>query len=882
MTKQINTISRFNEISKFLWETSDGVLRGLFRPSEYINILIPFVVMRRLDFISETTKHDMKCLISESDNPHINFKKYLNSHDEDIVKILNVFELERNIEKLSKSNLLIPLVDIFLECDLSLETISNNHMEFIFEGLLFFSSSIGDSGSCEDSTPRDIVELLVSFIFSNENDNFQNRIRTNIFDPCFGHGGFLKVGKNYINQNVNDKIEVDLFGQEINQLTHSLFKLNMIITGQNTDNFLLGSSISQDQFPNVKFDYMMTHPPFGLSFRSEKEFVLNESKDPLGRFSVGIPQVSDGSLLFLQSMISKMNPDGSRIGILLVGSPLFTGDSGSGESEIRKWIIESDWLECIVSLPDQLFFNTGISTYIWIVNNNKSNKRKGKVQLVDGSSFYKQMKKSLGNKRKEISDDGRNDLLDLYLNFEENDYCKILSNDSFGYTRVIIEQPLYDNDNEIVTDKNGNIVYDDKKKTQEKIPLSKDIDTYYTESVKPHLKHSRLNRSKDEVGYEIEFNKYFQNGKKSKVNLQYTKKKLKYYEGIFRGYSIPSQELKDEGEILYLTGKNIKNGELVLKDGDKYLDFSDKYFNKYEKSMLKPGDIIITTLWDNKKIYQFKETDPPSFSSGNQIILRTKENDYLSKYLKIEEFYNQFENDCKTVSTGIIPSLSLKKFLEIEIFQLSKTELDRKYEEENVSLIDKDNLFISINKNNLVKRQIDFIKNLIDVHYEDPTIKLSKQYESQHLEFKSTFRTDLDHGGKIPQETLINSVVKTIGGFCNSDGGNLLIGVDDNNKIVGIEVDKFKNNDVFLLNLTQQISNRTSPNVMNLPGVVEVTLHKIESKTVCKVYVEPTRENIFVKYENKKYFYKRTGPKTVSLDNEEMMNYVMEKEKIYK
>jgi hypothetical protein len=361
-----------------------------------------------------------------------------------------------------------------------------------------------------------------------------------------------------------------------------------------------------------------------------------------------------------------------------------------------------------------------------------------------------------------------------------------------------------------------------------------------------------------------------------------TKKKFKYFDGISRGSSISSEKLKDEGEFLYLTGRNIKNGELILKDGDKFIDFSIEDKKKFEKSILKPGDIIITTLWDNKKIYQYKKIDPPSVSSGNQIILRTNVNDYLSKYFKIEEFYNQFENDCKIVCKGIIPSLCLKNFLEIEIFQISKKELDKKYEEQNVTLINKKNLFKSIDKNNLVKRQVDFIKKLVEKHYEDPTIKLTKQYESQHLEFKSSFRTDLDYGGKVPQDTLINSVVKTIGGFCNTSGGNLLIGVDDNNNIVGIEVDKYKNNDKFLLKVIEQISNRTSPDVMNLPGVVEVSLHNVENKTVCKVYVEPTRENIFVKFNNEKLFYKRTGPKTVSLDREEMVNYVMEKEKIYK
>ena len=878
MTKQINTTSRLYEVSKFLWKTSDGILRGSFRPSEYINVLIPFVVLRRLDFISESKKHNMKYLISEPNNFHINFKKYLNSHDENIVKILNEFELERNIEKLSKSNLLIPLVDIFLQCDLSPEKISDNHMEFIFEGLLFFSSSsTGGRGNSQHYTPRDIVELLVSFIFSNEKDNLQNRIKTNIFDPCFGSGGFLRIGKNYINQNVNDKIEVDLFGQEINQLTHSFFKLSLIITGQDPKNLYLGSSISQDHFPNVKFDYMMTHPPFGLSFKSEKDFVLNESRDPSGRFSVGIPPVSDGSLLFLQSMISKMNPKGSRIGILLNSSPLSNGGPGSGNSKIRDWIIQNDMLECIVSLPGNLLFTTQIPTFLMILTNKKTEDRKDKVQLIDGSSFFKK-----GRYLNEIIEERRLSLINLHSNFEESNHSKILSNDSFGYTKVTIEQPLLDEDNGIVTDEKGNILYDKEKEILENIPLGQDIDTFYNNSIKPHLPNSILNRSKDEIGYKSEFNKYFQTGYNSKENSHYLTKKFKYFEGIFRGSSIPSEKLKDEGEILYLTGKNIKNGELILKDGDKYLDFSDEEINKYEKSILKPGDIIITTLWDNKKIYQFKETDPPSLSSGNQIILRTKENDYLSRYFKIEEFYNQFENDCQIVSTGIIPSLSLKQFLEIEIFQLSKTELDKKYEEQNVSLINKNNLFKSIDKNNLVKRQIDFVKNLIEEHYEDPTIKLTKQYESQYLEFKSTFRTDLDHGGKVPQDTLINSIVKTIGGFCNTSGGNLLIGVDDNNNIVGIEVDKFKNDDDFLRNLIQQISKRTSPDVMNLPGVIEVTLHKVENKTVCKIYSEPTRENIFVTFNNKQSFYKRTGPKTVSLDREEMVNYIMEKEKIYK
>jgi type I restriction enzyme M protein len=253
---------------------------------------------------------------------------------------------------------------------------------------------------------------------------------------------------------------------------------------------------------------MVTNPPFGVSWNSEKDFVQNESENSQGRFSVGTPRVSDGSLLFLQHMISKMEDKGSRIGIVFNGSPLFTGDSGSGESEIRKWIIENDWLECIVSLPDQLFFNTGISTYIWIVSNKKSGERKGKVQMIEGSSFFKSMKKSLGNKRKEISDEGRDKLLGIFKNFEENEYCKIYPNEFFGYTKVIIEQPTIENGN-IVTDKQGNPKPDTKKRDYERVPLSDDIEEYFDREVKPHLSDSWMDRSKDKIGYEINFTKYF-------------------------------------------------------------------------------------------------------------------------------------------------------------------------------------------------------------------------------------------------------------------------------------------------------------------------------------------------------------------------------------
>ena len=268
------------------------------------------------------------------------------------------------------------------------------------------------------------------------------------------------------------------------------------------------SSISDDRLQDNKFDYMITNPPFGVSWKSEEEFVKQEAKDPNGRFFVGTPRTSDGSLLFLQHLIHKMQPEGSRIGIVFNGSPLFTGDAGSGESNIRKWIIENDWLECIVCLPDRMFFNTGITTYIWIVTNKKSKERKGKIQLIDGSSFWTLMKKNLGSKGKYITEEQKDNLFKIYQDFEENEFCKIYPNNFFGYTKVVIEQPLIE-DGKINKDREGNPKPDASKRDNERIPLSENIEEYFNREVKPHLPDSWMDRSKDKIGYEINFTRYF-------------------------------------------------------------------------------------------------------------------------------------------------------------------------------------------------------------------------------------------------------------------------------------------------------------------------------------------------------------------------------------
>jgi type I restriction enzyme M protein len=439
----------------------------------------------------------------------MNFQNYINGYSKNVYEIIENFQFEKPVEKLNKSNKLYLLIDKFTEIDLHPSVVDNHTMGQIFEELLRKFSEMSNETSGEHYTPRDVVKLLVSLVFSENKEDLQGegKIRS-IFDPCCGTGGMLTTGKEWIIENINTNIEIKTSGQELNPQTYSICKSDMLISGGNPDNIKLGSSLSEDGFQGDRFDYMITNPPFGVSWKSEEEFIVNESNNPQGRFSVGTPRTSDGSLLFLQHMISKMESKGSRIGVVFNGSPLFTGDSGSGESEIRKWIIENDWLECVVQLPDSLFFNTGITTYIWIVNNKKKPNRKGKVQLIDSSNLFKLMKKSLGSKRKEVSDEQRDFILNTYSDFKETEISKIFPNQFFGFTKVTIEQPLKEN-GEIVKDKKGIIKTDSSLRDNERIPLGVDVDEYFQREVKPHLPESWMDRSKDSVGYEINFTKYF-------------------------------------------------------------------------------------------------------------------------------------------------------------------------------------------------------------------------------------------------------------------------------------------------------------------------------------------------------------------------------------
>ena len=548
-------MANYQELANLVWNVADDVLRGLFRPHEYGDITLPFLVLRRLDCILDendrkekaidtynrfsgeisedllppiilketdanfynTSKYDLSRLKDDPNNIHQNLQHYLNSFSKDVQDIIKNFNLNQFIERLHQNDRLFTFCEKFTEVDLHPAKVDNRTMGLVFEELLRRFSEMSNETSGEHYTPRDVVQLLVSLLFAEHREDLRGQgLVRKIFDPCCGTGGMLTIGKTYFREQINPDAEIQLFGQELNPQAYAICKSDMLITGEKPGAIRLGSSLSNDRFQGERFDYMITNPPFGVSWKSDENVVKNEAKNPNGRFSKGTPRSSDGALLFLQHMLSKMEGRGSRVGIVFNGSPLFTGDAGSGESEIRKWIIENDWLECIVALPEKLFFNTSIATYIWILTNQKSAARQGKIQLINAVDFYDNMKRNLGDKNAFISDIHIHQIAELYTNFEETEHCKIYPNDFFGYTKVTIERPLIEKQDFfgekreiVVTDKKGNPKPDTKLRDHERVPLTENIEDYYQREVKPHVPDSWIDRKKDKVGYEINFNRYF-------------------------------------------------------------------------------------------------------------------------------------------------------------------------------------------------------------------------------------------------------------------------------------------------------------------------------------------------------------------------------------
>lgn len=535
----------------FIWQITDDVLRDAFKKNEIGDVVLPFVVIRRLDCILDglnenvrSTYHNFKDKVAEDKldpilrkaagglkfynvsnhtlhslkddarNIEINFNNYLNGFNQEVRDILDNFQFDKIVGRLIKNKLLYEMIDAICKIDMHSDKIDNHGMGYVFEELIRISNEQSNETAGEHFTPRDVIALMNTIMFSTEKAELsQPGIIRTIFDPACGTGGMVNLGKKYIIDTLlkdsETKPTIATYGQELNEQSYAIAKSEALITGEEANNVKHGNSFSEDQFQGKRFHYMMANPPYGVTWKKDQNFIENEALNPAGRFYAGTPRSSDGQLLFLQHMISKMEREGSRIGVVTNGSPLFTGDAGSGESDIRKWIIENDWLECIVALPKDMFYNTGINTYIWFLTNKKQAHRKGKVQLINAVDYCRSNKKSLGNKRNEITDNHIADILKLYTNFETTKDCKIFNNDDFGFYQLTVEQPLYDAKGKTQLDKNKTQKADSKKRDKENVPLTADIEKYFENEVVPHVPDAWIDFDKTRIGYEVNFTKYF-------------------------------------------------------------------------------------------------------------------------------------------------------------------------------------------------------------------------------------------------------------------------------------------------------------------------------------------------------------------------------------
>jgi len=543
-------------LSSFIWSVAD-LLRGDYKQSEYGKVILPFTVLRRLDCVLTTTKDDvlaelekrtkaglnpepfllrksgqlfyntspwhMKKVVGAQDDVKENLFAYLQGFSPSVRDIFESFDFHTQIDRLAKAGLLYLVSHKFATINLHPETVSNAQMGTVFEELIRKFAELSNETAGEHFTPREVIRLMVNLIFEEDDEALTKPgVVRSLYDPTAGTGGMLSVAGEHLAE-MNPGARLVMYGQELNAESYAICKADMLIKGQDIANVIFGNTLSNDGLLGKTFDYMLSNPPFGVEWKKIEKEIRNEfeQKGFNGRFGPGLPRVSDGSLLFLLHLISKMRPakdGGCRFGIVLNGSPLFTGGAGSGESEIRRYVLENDLVEAIIGLPVDMFYNTGISTYIWIVSNRKPEPRKGKLQLIDASGYWQKMRKSLGSKRKELSDEHIAEITKLFGNFEQVTkdglpISRIFKNADFGYRTITVERPLRDESGKIVLGTKGKLKgkpqTDANLRDTENVPLSEDIETYFKREVLPHAPDAWIDHEKTKVGYEIPFNRHF-------------------------------------------------------------------------------------------------------------------------------------------------------------------------------------------------------------------------------------------------------------------------------------------------------------------------------------------------------------------------------------
>ena len=543
-------------LSSFIWSVAD-LLRGDYKQSEYGKVILPFTVLRRLDCVLEATKPavllelakrdkagvnpepfllrtasqlfyntsplDLKKLMGDQDHIGENLRAYMQAFSPAVRDIFESFEFHSQIDKLTKSGLLYLVTEKFANIDLHPGVVSNAQMGAVFEELIRKFAELSNETAGEHFTPREVIRLMVNLLFIEDDQALTKPgVVRSLYDPTAGTGGMLSVADEHLSS-LNPDARLVMYGQELNPESYAICKADMLIKGQDIANIIFGNTLSADGLHGKHFDYMLSNPPFGVEWKKIEKEIRKEAESMgfNGRFGPGLPRVSDGSLLFLLHLVSKMRPavdGGSRFGIVLNGSPLFTGGAGSGESEIRRYVLENDLVEAIIGLPTDMFYHTGISTYVWIVSNRKPEARKGKLQLIDARSFWQKMRKSLGSKRKELSPQHIDDITRLFGNFEElirDDVpiSRIFANDAFGYRTITVERPERDDAGKVVLGTKGKgkgkPVPDASLRDTENVPLSEDVETYFDREVLPHAPDAWIDHDKTKTGYEIPFNRHF-------------------------------------------------------------------------------------------------------------------------------------------------------------------------------------------------------------------------------------------------------------------------------------------------------------------------------------------------------------------------------------
>jgi type I restriction enzyme M protein len=543
-------------LSSFIWSVAD-LLRGDYKQSEYGKVILPFTVLRRLDCVLEDTKPavltefkkrteakvnpesfllkksgqlffntsalDMKKLMGDQDHIKQNLYAYIQAFSPAVRDIFESFEFHTQIDRLAKAGLLYLVTEKFANIDLHPDSVSNTQMGVVFEELIRKFAEISNETAGEHFTPREVIRLMVNLLFIEDDAALTKPgVVRSIYDPTAGTGGMLSVAGEHLSE-LNPDARLVMYGQELNPESYAICKADMLIKGQDIANIIQGNTLSEDGLTGKHFDYMLSNPPFGVEWKKIEKDVRKEAEQLgfSGRFGPGLPRVSDGSLLFLLHLISKMQPakdGGGRFGIVLNGSPLFTGSAGSGESEIRKYVLENDLVEAIIALPTDMFYNTGISTYVWIVSNRKPKGRKGKVQLIDASSYWQKMRKSLGSKRKELGAEHIEEITRLFGNFKEIakdgvPISRIFKNEDFGYRTITVERPERDEAGKVVLATKGKLKGkpqpDADLRDTENVPLSEDIEEYFRREVLPHAPDAWIDEEKTKVGYEIPFNRHF-------------------------------------------------------------------------------------------------------------------------------------------------------------------------------------------------------------------------------------------------------------------------------------------------------------------------------------------------------------------------------------